>query len=496
MGQLGEELGVAYVLDITVRSQRPANGPREVSVRPQLIQVAEDTLLWGHSYEAVLAADIFEVQSQIAAEVIDVLGIALAETERAALVAEPTSNSEAYDLYLRGRDYLTRAREVMSPEDGEFAVGSFRDAVALDPAFAVAHAQLAVAHSWLWDRYMDRSDSRVALARQAVDEALRLDPTLPEARYALGLVYAAEGKREAARAEHLTLLDRQPDNAEVHEALANVLGELGEHEASYASNLRAADLNPRVGSLQCWAGGRMFALREFDNALAHHTRAIELRPDRACPYACVLEIHVNADGDTAGARRFLEEIPARVDLEARPPINYRWAMLEILDGNYDAALARLSLGSSEVYEFQEYYVPKARLRAQVYGLMGDTQQALQQYEAARELLEARRRESPNDDRVHSSLGVVYAGLGRPDDAVREGELGLALLGGIKDERLGYRIQDLAQIYALIAEPDQAIDQLERLLSLPAFISAGWLSLDPTWDPLREYPDFQTLIGSV
>ena len=164
-------------------------------------------------------------------------------------MAEPTSNSEAYDLYLRGRDYLTRAREVMSPEDGEFAVGSFRDAVALDPAFAVAHAQLAVAHSWLWDRYMDRSDSRVALARQAVDEALRLDPTLPEAHYALALVYAAEGKREAARAEHLNLLDRQPDNAEVHEALANVLGELGEHEASYASNVRAADLNPRVGSL-------------------------------------------------------------------------------------------------------------------------------------------------------------------------------------------------------------------------------------------------------
>ena len=127
--------------------------------------------------------------------------------------------------------------------------------------------------------------------------------------------------------------------------------------------------------------------------------------------------------------------------------------------------------------------------------MGDRQLERQHYEAALTLLEAKVAESP-DNRVHSSLGIAYAGLGRRDDAVREGTRGLDLLGEAQGENLGYRIKDLAQIYVLLAEYDRAIAQLERLVSIPAFFSASSLSLDPTWDPLREHPRFQALIGAV
>ncbi len=376
MRQLAEELGVDYVLDGIVSWQPSASGPSDVRVTAEVIQVADDTALWTASYDAVLA-NPFEVQSQIATQVIELLGIALVEPERAALAARPTENLEAYDLYLQGTDYLHAAREVISVGDAYFAIQLLEAAVERDPAFALAYVQLSVAHSFLWEMWEDRSDDRAALAREAVEAALVLDPALPEAHFARGLIYAAEDQRERAIEEYRTLLVRQPNNAEVYEALSKAQTELGRFEDAYASLVTAAELSPRDGRIECWAGGQMFALREFDEAIAHHRRALQLTPDRACPYVCTLDIYVNADGNTERARRFLEEIPDGVDLEARPPINYSWVMIEIIDGRYDAAIERLSLGSSQVYEFKNYYVPKDSLRAQVYGLLGRAELARQ-----------------------------------------------------------------------------------------------------------------------
>ncbi len=112
------------------------------------------------------------------------------------------------------------------------------------------------------------------------------------------------------------------------------------------------------------------------------------------------------------------------------------------------------------------------------------------------MLETRVAEVPDDRRTRGSLGIVYAALGRRDDAVREGELALELLGEDRGENLGYQIKGLAQIYVLLGEYDRAIEQLERLLSTPTFFAGPLLGAEPTWEPLRAEPRFQALIGSV
>ena len=282
--QIGEELGVDYVLEGTVRRQRSASGPGQVRVTPQLIRVSEDTHLWAERYDAV-PADIFEVQSDIAKQVIEKLDIVLLEPQRRSLESRPTENLEAYDAYLRGNDYLHRGKEVHSRDEVHFAIQMYEEALQLDPTFALAHAQPFHAHAWLYGSF-DRTDARLALAKEAVDRALELDPGLPEAHYALGLIYSSEGDRDRTLEEYQIVLRSRPGNAEVLEGISFVQAALGQWEESRITMRTAMKLNPRLGRLACWAGGRSLALRDFSDAIRSHDRAIQLVPDRSCPYYC------------------------------------------------------------------------------------------------------------------------------------------------------------------------------------------------------------------
>ena len=140
--QIGQELDVDYVLEGTVRWQRASIGPGRVRVTPQLIRVADETHLWADQYEAVLT-DIFAVQSEIAEAVASALGLRLLPGDSARVV--PTRSAEAYDYFLRGQDYASRGLEV---EDNlRTALGLFDRAVALDSAFALAHARRSFVHA-------------------------------------------------------------------------------------------------------------------------------------------------------------------------------------------------------------------------------------------------------------------------------------------------------------------------------------------------------------
>jgi serine/threonine-protein kinase len=116
------------------------------------------------------------------------------------------------------------------------------------------------------------------------------------------------------------------------------------------------------------------------------------------------------------------------------------------------------------------------------------------YDTARALLETKLQDQPQDARLHSSLGIAYAGLGRVEEAIRAGKMGVELLPVSKEAWSGaWRVEDLARIYVMVGEYDAAIDQLEFLLSRPGELSVGLLRLDPTWEPLREHPRFQRLL---
>ena len=105
-------------------------------------------------------------------------------------------------------------------------------------------------------------------------------------------------------------------------------------------------------------------------------------------------------------------------------------------------------------------------------------------------------EDPEDPRLHSALGIAYAGLGRKREAIQEGQKAVELLPITKEAAppSGHHLAvDLARINTMVGENGAAVDQLQHLLSIPGLLSSAWLRLDPTWDPLRSDPRFQRLL---
>jgi len=140
-------------------------------------------------------------------------------------------------------------------------------------------------------------------------------------------------------------------------------------------------------------------------------------------------------------------------------------------------------------------VPKPLFTAIAHLSLGETARARKSFHTALPLLESEVRNSPEDGRYHSSLGVAYAGIGRSEDAVREGLRGVELLPLSKDAVYGIpHLIDLAYIYTLLGEPQKAVEQLELLLSHPGWVSVPWLRMDPRWRSLQGNPLFEALLA--
>jgi serine/threonine-protein kinase len=492
--EIGAELSVDYVLEGTVRVDRVPDGVDQVRIIPQLIRVSDDAPLWSEPGTVELAAgDIFRVQAEIAERVAGALDVTLLEPERQRLAARPTDNLEAYDYYLRGHDYFHRNADEQTTRA---SVLMYENAVRLDPDFALAYARLCRAHMRMWWLVYDRTEQRVTAAKEAVDQALRLAPDLPEAHWALAFYYyQGQLDYESALAEFAIARKGQPNNSELFFGIAAVQRRQGKFEEAAANFKKATELDPRSAVRVNEVAETYFLLRNPTEAGRFYDRAISLTPDWAAPYGNKAAfLHLRLEGSAERAALVLEEAE-RAGIGEDVGIVYSWILLKIWDGDYEEALDRLASISSEfVVDFQDRFVPKAQLHAEIYGLMGSRQLEQAYYDSARSVLEARVEQRPDDSRYRSALGIAYAGLGRREDAIREGESAVELLPMSKEAYMGaYRAEDLARIYTTVGEYDAAIDQLEILLAVPSPTSVAMLRVDPTWNLLRGHPRFQRLL---
>ena len=490
--EIGAELGADYVLEGSVRWERSAQGPARVRVTPQLITTADATHLWAEVYDEPLD-EIFRVQGDIAQKVVRALDVRLLEPQRRQLATIPTHNLAAYDYYLRGSGYEDRGPGHAATLA---AVRMYEKAVALDPNFALAYAMLSRRHSQIYLYYWDRSPERLALAKGAVDKALALDPGLPEAHHSLATYYFL-GQLDYDRAlrEFAVVEASRPGDARVFLAEGVLRMRQGKMPEALAAFEKALQLDPLSDGVANQYAQVYDMLRDFPRAEALYDRALALAPDNAELYYWKAWLYLRRDGSTRRAREVFDEARTAGVVDNQQ-MRYVRVMLELFDRRYDQAIARVH-EMPDVLEGQARFAPRTQLFAQVYGLMGRGALARGYYDSARSYLQGRVAQRPEDARLHTALGIVFAGLGRKQEAIQEGERGVALLPVEKEAYQGYyRLLDLARVYTMVGEYDAAIDRLEQLLSIPGHLTTAWLRVDPTWDPLRGNSRFQRLLAGA
>jgi serine/threonine-protein kinase len=370
----------------------------------------------------------------------------------------------------------------------------YNKAVELDPTFAIAYSWLSHAHAGMYQFGHDRSEERLAMAKEAVDKAFQLNPDLPEGHLALGFYYYW-GRRDYDNALEQFEIARksQPNDSELLSGTAYVQRRQGKFEQALGNIKKASEFDPLTHYLAWEVGTTYVLLRKYPEAERYFERAISLAPDRPRAYNGKAWLYLRWQGSTEKARAVLKQGLENVKSAENAEIVNLLVNIDVFEGDYQEALDRLSLEPEDI-DYTTHFIPKALRYAQIYRYMSNNKKAKEYYEQAIDILKSKIAEDPNDARFHSSLGIAYASLGRKEDALREGKLGEKLLPVTKDAWAStYRVKDLARIYVMLGEFDAAIDQLEFLLSVPGEMSIPLLRLDPAWAPLRDHPRFKKLV---
>lgn len=493
--EIGRELGVANILEGGVQS---AGGAFRINA--QLIDAVSDEHLWAEQYEGELSvANIFQVQSEIAEAITEALRARLTEAERAAIARAPTEDFDAYQDYLQAQVYF---RESYSESNFRSADQILSRVIRQDPEFAEAYALKGAVGSMIYWFFYDRSDSIVAASRELIERSLDLAPELPEGHAALGhWYYRTQLDYPAALRELMRAQEARPSDAGFESTIASVYRRAGDMEKAIEHFERAAELDPRSAMAPYSVGETLLLVRQYEEAEIWLRRAIDIRPDFALPYAFMSMVSLKSEGDTASARLWLERIRERGLTGEQDDFTLVDLGLIVMrpdrpGGAADGASVLEQLRQlGRPLENQFRYTPISLLSGVARSRLGDEAGARAAFDSARAELEALILEDPEEPRYRSSLGLALAGLGRSEEAIREGRTGVRLMPPeVEAWRGAYRVTDLARIYAMTGRVDEAIEQLERVMSIPADLSAWDLRLDPTWDPLRGDPRFDALIA--
>jgi len=500
---VAQDLGVSTIVEGTV--QRAGD---KVRVNVQLIDARTDTHLWAKSYDRDFK-DVLAVESEVAAQIADALKANLSPSESHVLAAARTENTEAYDLFLRGQYEFHQAESSLAADAYDRADAFYRQALARDPNFAEAAAELArnrLSRHWFVSPLAPAGLEEV---KSLIDRALALAPNSPEAHFALGLFfYWGHRQYENALAEFNRTLELQPNNADARAFSAWVYRRRGEWERSLADSQRAEELDPRDATIPSNIGVTCNMLRLWKDAERAELRALAIDPHNTQAAMFLVYTRLTTTGDVDSARRALDDFPELIksipggaggprgatgagDISAViGPLVY----LDVIERRFTDALQAVE---KAVVNDDRAHLQQLAGRVAIRVLAGEPEAAKSMGEEALPLLEARFRERPDDTFAMTELSWVYLALARNADALRFSRQAADTISIEKDALAGPSFQiGLAQIEARAGAPEEAIKRLRRLLSIPAggAASIAALKIDPVWDPIRNRPDFQQLLS--
>ena len=485
---IGKALGVSTVLEGSVR--RSGN---RVRVNVQLIDAATDEHVWANDYDRDLT-DVFAIQSDLAHEIANALQAKLSDTEKALIERKPTENGEAYLAFVQAHNLQNAFEDFGKLKQSEQL---YARAVELDPKFALAFARYSQLESWIFHIF-DPTRERRQKARALAEQALQLQPDLPEAHLAMGFsYYYGDNNYDAAQKEFEIARRGLPNESEVYLALGAIQRRQGKWAESTANFEKAVSLNPKDNlPLQNLATNYQ-DLRNFDAANKTIDRGLALDPTEFGLLELKSKLAIFEKGDFSVAEKAfaaVKSIPMTNEQKLKTA-NAR-ADVFVLERKYQEALREAESLPDD---------PLALIHPEAlcykYFLIGFARKALQDEAGARaaflktkDLLEAQLKESPDAEEMHVQLAKVLAHLGDKDAALAQARRATELRPESKDALGGAEIAaGVAEVHAILGDNDRAIEILDGLLSRPSAVTVQGLKLNPIWDPLRSDPRFQALI---
>lgn len=486
--QIGEELGVAYILEGSVR--RAGN---KVRVTGQLINARTDDHVWAKNYDRDLT-DIFVIQADLAQEIASSLAAALSPQVQHQIAQQPTDNLVAYDFFLKGRDVQNRAASGIQAPLRE-AESLFKSAVEQDPKFAAAWGELAVVHALhiFWE--LDNTPARLAQGDAAISRALELAPHSPDIINSAGTyVYYAHRDYAGAGARFEQLARLTPNDPTLFNSLALIQRRQGQWAESLMNERKAVALDPGNVSYARNLETTLEAGHRWDEAIAAEHRVVALLRDDLDEQAELPFLRFEADGSRREWDEWLGSL-SEAQRESRRVIAIRQGAARTTG---DCAEA-VRLDRRQPY-FDDDGAPhwsQSIGPAIAYVGIGDLAGARARLGTAPDELRLRLRNEPTNSRLLASLALMEAILGHNEEASRLIDQVTAVLPVSRDalDGINFSLRTAVQVHAYIGKTDQALAELAQFMRAPGRgNSVASVRGNPWLKSLHGNPRFEALLA--
>jgi len=479
--EIAKELGVAHILEGSIQR---ANG--RVRVVGQLIDANTDEHLWAETYDKK-ESDIFELQSEVAIEIANALKTELTDEVKARISEKLTESTIAYEYYLKGNMYESAGH---SKENLFAAISEYERAVAIDPDFAEAHAQIGKMHAHVkWYRY-DLSDTRLEMSKQSIDRSMTLKPNNAIVRIARGTYYY-HGFRDygKALADYIKARELAPGNISAIYRIGLIYRRLGDYDKAIEQMEQAIGLDPRSALMLQNLAGSYVAIRQYDQV-----ESIVKKTDDLGSIMTKINYGIRseylASGDALRAKNTLYQIDN--ENSERRKLYYNFILKD-----YDEINRILDITTKEFFTNVQLYIPKSYYRGMASSGLGRKSDSQKYFNETISHLKNKINDYPDDPRFYSTLGLTYARLGENKDAIDAGLKAVGILPISNDAMFGTIYEKvLAEIYSIIGENNKALEKIEYLGVIPNGFHYGDLFSNPNFDSIRNEPRFQRVLNNL